>query len=68
MYDTIPDHLRKLSIDEIFAIPTFRNCWAIWQPEIIRLLGNNYNENQVSQVIKAWLTNNLNEYSKKEKN
>jgi len=47
MYNTIPDYLRKLSIDEISAIPTFQNCWAIWQPEIIRLLGNNYNENQV---------------------
>jgi hypothetical protein len=47
MYDTIPDHLKKLSINEIFAIPTFRNCWAIWQTEIIRLLGNNYNENQI---------------------
>jgi hypothetical protein len=47
MYDTIPDHLKKLSINEIFAIPTFRNCWAIWHTEIIRLLGNNYNENQI---------------------
>ncbi len=47
MYTTIPDHLRRISIDEIFAIPTFQSCWTIWRPEIIRLLGNNFNEGQV---------------------
>lgn len=47
MYQTIPGLLRELSINEIRKIPTFKNCWAVWQPEIIRILGNNYNENQI---------------------
>ncbi|MFZ1787461.1 MAG: hypothetical protein WAT92_04080 [Saprospiraceae bacterium] len=47
MYDAIPDYLRKSSILEIFQIPTFRDCWSVWQPEITRLLGHNYDENQV---------------------
>lgn len=46
-YDNIVDHLRKQSVEEIFALPTFRNCWSVWRHEIIRQLGSNYNENQI---------------------
>ena len=47
MYNTIPDHLRQLSIQNIFAIPTFQNCWNMWQQEIQGLLGNNFTADQV---------------------
>jgi hypothetical protein len=47
MYNTIPDQFRKLSIENIFSTNTFKTCWQTWQPEIIRLLGENYGENQI---------------------
>jgi hypothetical protein len=47
MYDTIPDQFRKLAIENIFKTNTFQNCWQTWQPEINRLLGNNYGENEI---------------------
>ena len=47
MYDTIPDQFRKLAIENIFKTNTFQYCWQTWQPEINRLLGNNYGENEI---------------------
>lgn len=47
MYKTIPDQFRKLAIENIFKTNTFQNCWHTWQPEINRILGNNYDENQI---------------------
>ncbi|MDZ4148679.1 MAG: hypothetical protein U1C58_10375 [Flavobacteriaceae bacterium] len=47
MYDTVPDLLRKLAIENVFSTNTYKKCWQIWQPEIIRLLGNNYTENEI---------------------
>ncbi|MCX6208075.1 MAG: hypothetical protein NTZ59_00895 [Bacteroidetes bacterium] len=47
MYNTIPDQFRKLAIENIFSTNTFQTCWQTWQPEILRLLGNNYGENQI---------------------
>lgn len=47
MYNTIPDYLRRLSIGQIFAIPTFRDCWSIWRPEIQSRLGISYDENRI---------------------
>jgi hypothetical protein len=47
MFNTIPDQYRKLAIESIFNTKTFQNCWQTWQPEINRLLGNNYGENEI---------------------
>jgi len=47
MYNTIPDQFRKLAIENIFKTNTFQNCWQTWHPEINRLLGNNYSENEI---------------------
>jgi len=47
MYNTIPDHFRKLAIENIFGTNTFQTCWQTWKPEIDKLLGNNYTENQI---------------------
>ncbi|MCI4442177.1 MAG: hypothetical protein JHC39_01620 [Lentimicrobium sp.] len=47
MYNTVPEQLRKLAIENVFSTNTYKNCWQIWQPEIIRLLGNNYTENEI---------------------
>lgn len=47
MYDTIPDQFRKLAIENVFKTNTFKKCWLTWQPEINRLLGKNYGENEI---------------------
>lgn len=47
MYDTIPDQFRQFAIENIFSTNTFKNCWQTWQPEINRLLGQNYSENNI---------------------
>ena len=47
MYNTIPDLLRKISTDNLFGTATFQNCWHTWNPEITRLLGSNYTENEI---------------------
>ena len=47
MYNTIPDQLRKLALENVFSTPTFRACWQIWEPEIKRILGTNYTENDI---------------------
>jgi len=47
MYNTIPDHFRKLAIENLFNTKTFKNCWDIWQPEIIKLLGKNHTESHL---------------------
>ena len=50
MYNTIPDQLRKLAIENVFSTNTYQNCWRTWQPEILRLLGNNYTENEILNI------------------
>jgi hypothetical protein len=47
MYNTIPDILRKASIETLFNTPTFRNCWSVWQPRINAILGDNYTESNI---------------------
>jgi hypothetical protein len=46
-HTTIPDYLRKLAIESIFTTDTYKNCWLTWKPEIIRILGSNYTENDI---------------------
>lgn len=47
MYNTIPDILRKQSIENLFSTATFRNCWEIWRPEILEILSYNISEDGV---------------------
>ena len=47
MYNTIPDILRKTSVETIFSTPTFQNCWRVWQPQINQILGSGYTESQI---------------------
>lgn len=47
MFDTIPDELRKYSVDSLFTTPTFQKCWRIWRPSIKRILGQNFTENDI---------------------
>lgn len=50
MYNTIPDHFRKLAIENVFTTNTFRTCWRTWNPELIRLVGDNPNENDILDI------------------
>ncbi|MBK7639999.1 MAG: hypothetical protein IPJ22_08130 [Bacteroidetes bacterium] len=50
MYNTIPEQLRKLAIENVFSTNTYKNCWETWQPEILRLLGSNYTENEILNI------------------
>lgn len=47
MYNTIPDVLRKLSVDSLFQTATFRKCWQVWQPNIKAILGVSYSESDI---------------------
>ncbi len=47
MYNSIPDHFRKLSVESLFETNTIKSCWNIWQPRIKELLGNNPTENEI---------------------
>lgn len=47
MYNTIPELLRKNAIENIFSTNTFQNSWKIWQPDIIKNLGVNFDENKI---------------------
>ncbi len=47
MYNNIPEILRKKAIENIFSTHTFQSCWQTWCPEIKRLLGNNFTENEI---------------------
>ena len=44
---TIPDALRKQSIESLFSTETFSNCWTVWQPKIKNILGPHYSENAI---------------------
>ena len=47
MYKSIPDHFRRLSVESLFNTNTFQSCWDTWKPEILKLLGNNFGENEI---------------------
>src|ERR1043166_5606513 len=47
MENSIPEVLREASVRSLFQTPTFKKCWQTWQPEIRRLLGANYTENEL---------------------
>lgn len=47
MYNTIPDILRKSSVQSLFNTDTFNNCWSVWQPHIKQLLGSHYTESDL---------------------
>ena len=44
MLNSIPDILRKASIDSLFKMPTLNKCWQVWQPAIRKIIGANYSE------------------------
>ncbi len=50
MYNTIPDQLRKLAVENVFSTNTFKNCWKTWNPEIVRLIGHNPTENEILDI------------------
>ena len=50
MYNTIPDQLRKLAVENVFSTNTFKNCWKTWNPEIVRLIGSNPTENEILDI------------------
>lgn len=47
MYNSIPDLLRKKSVEGLFATQTFANCWSQWIVEIRQLLGAGYSEQEL---------------------
>lgn len=47
MYNTIPDHFRKLAVESLYTTTTFQNCWTTWKPEIRNILGINYDESSI---------------------
>lgn len=47
MYNSIPDFFRKKSIENIFGTNTFQSCWLTWQPEIKRIIGSTFDENEI---------------------
>lgn len=47
MFNTIPDTLRKQSIENLFSTATFRNSWEIWKPVILEYLNNPITEDAV---------------------
>lgn len=47
MYNTIPDKLRKTAVENLFATPNLQKIRQAWQPEIARILGTNYSENEI---------------------
>ena len=47
MYDKLPDLYRQLSVESLFATPTFQNCWPTWQQNINQILGTNFDENDL---------------------
>lgn len=50
MYNTIPDILRKISIENIFNTPTIQSCWPVWKERINILLGDNFNETDLLNI------------------
>jgi hypothetical protein len=47
MYTTIPDLLRKQSVESLFSTQTFRSSWNHWQPYISSLLGTTLSESNI---------------------
>ncbi len=47
MYNTIPDLLRKASIESLFTTKTFNTCWGVWKNKIESILGPNYSESDI---------------------
>ena len=47
MYNSIPDIFRKQAVETLFSTPTLQACWQTWQPEMVRLLGASYTENEI---------------------
>jgi hypothetical protein len=47
MHNNIPELLRKEAVQNLFSTNTFNNSWAVWKPEIQRILGENFDENAV---------------------
>lgn len=43
-FNSIPEVLRKNSIDSLFKTASFRKSWAIWKYEIQNIIGLNFNE------------------------
>jgi len=50
MYNTIPDILRKISIENIFNTPTIQICWPVWKERINTILGDNFNETDLLNI------------------
>lgn len=50
MYQTIPDLLRKISIENLFSTPTVRNSWSVWKAKIKEILGDSFDETDVLNI------------------
>ena len=44
------ENLRKLSIEKLFSVPTFKKYWPKWQNEIRILLGKNYSADNILNI------------------
>ncbi len=40
MQNTLPEYLRKISVESLFKMNTFANSWQIWQHKVRELIGN----------------------------
>jgi hypothetical protein len=47
MYNTIPEILRRQSVESLFETATLRNSWGTWKLKIQERLNGNYNENDI---------------------
>lgn len=44
---TLPDYLRKISVESLFSTATMQNCWPIWKASINEILGDNFTETDI---------------------
>lgn len=44
---TLPDYLRKISVESLFSTATMQNCWPIWKASINEILGDNFSETDI---------------------
>lgn len=47
MYQTIPEVLRKASIENLFSTNTFQSSWTTWKPIIRTIIGDSFSENDL---------------------
>jgi hypothetical protein len=47
---SLPERYRKQAIDSLFSINTFKESWKVWHPEIQRILGPNYDADDLLRL------------------